>query len=108
MITIYDELKRAYGNHFEDLFSELMKQKYGLRYQVISTSGRTGDMSVDGVLDYSVAFAVYAPEVYKEKMQFVNLNQILMVLWRREKMGSGEVLKHIILLLKETGQELLR
>lgn len=31
-----------------------------------------------------------------------------MVLWRREKMGSGEVLKHIILLLKETGQELLR
>ena len=67
MITIYDELKIAYGNHFEDLFSKLMKQKYGLRYQAISTSGRNGDMSVDGVLDYSVAFAVYAPEVYKEK-----------------------------------------
>lgn len=67
MITIYDELKMAYGNHFEDLFSKLMKQKYGLRYQAISTSGRNGDMSVDGILDYNVAFAVYAPEVYREQ-----------------------------------------
>lgn len=33
----------AYGNHFEDLFSKLMKQKYGLRYQAISTYGRDGD-----------------------------------------------------------------
>ena len=67
MLTIYDELKMAYGNHFEDLFSKLMKQKYGLRYQAISTYGRDGDMSVDGMLDYNIAFAVYAPEVYKEQ-----------------------------------------
>ncbi len=57
----------AYGNHFEDLFSKLMKQKYGLKYQIISTYGRMGDMKVDGVLNYETAFAVYAPEVYREE-----------------------------------------
>ena len=66
-MNIYDELELAYGNHFEDLFSKLMKQKYGLRYQIISTSGNIGDMKVDGVLDCNIAFAVYAPEVYREQ-----------------------------------------
>ena len=62
-MDIINELELAYGNHFEDLFSKLMK----LKYQIISTSGRTGDMKVDGVLNYEIAFAVYAPEVYKEE-----------------------------------------
>lgn len=66
-MNIYDELELAYGNHFEDLFSKLMKQKYGLRYQIISTCGNIGDMKVDGVLDCNIAFAVYAPEVYREQ-----------------------------------------
>ena len=66
-MNIYDELELAYGNHFEDLFSKLMKQKYGFRYQIISTCGNIGDMKVDGVLDCNIAFAVYAPEVYREQ-----------------------------------------
>ena len=65
-------------------------------------------MSVDGVLDYSVAFAVYAPEVYKEKNAICKLKSDFNGFMEKRKMGSGEVLKHIILLLKETGQELLR
>lgn len=100
MITIYDELKRAYGNHFEDLFSELMKQKYGLRYQVISTSGRTGDMSVDGVLDYSVAFAVYAPEVYKEKNVICKLKSDFNGFMEKRKNGQWGSIKTYYFVIK--------
>ena len=56
----------AYGNHFQDLFSKLMKEKYGIQYQPTSSYGNIGDMCVDGVLDYSTAFAVYAPEIYND------------------------------------------
>lgn len=63
---IYKKLKKAYGNHFQDLFSQLMKEKHGMGYQSTSTYGNKGDMSVDGVLDSSIAFAVYAPETYND------------------------------------------
>lgn len=97
---IYDELKIAYGNHFEDLFSKLMKQKYGLRYQAISTSGRNGDMSVDGVLDYSVAFAVYAPEVYKEKNAIWKLRSDFNGFMEQRKNGQWGSIKTYCFVIK--------
>ena len=100
MIMIYDELKIAYGNHFEDLFSKLMKQKYGLRYQAISTSGRNGDMSVDGVLDYSVAFAVYAPEVYKEKNAIWKLRSDFNGFMEQRKNGQWGSIKTYCFVIK--------
>ncbi len=75
-MIVSDELELAYGNHFEDLFSKLMKQKYGFRYQIISTCGNIGDMKVDGVLDCNIAFAVYAPEVYREQNVIQKLRQV--------------------------------
>lgn len=63
---IIDEMKSAYGNHFQDLFSKLMKEKYGMQYKPTSTNGNIGDLCVDGVLNYNTAFAVYAPETYND------------------------------------------
>lgn len=40
---IYGELKKAYGNHFQDLFSQIMKSKYGLSYMTTSTYGKAGE-----------------------------------------------------------------
>ena len=65
-MSIIGELKNSYGNHFQDLFTKLMKQKYGNRYQATATNGKTGDLKVDGVLDFKIAYAVYAPEVFTE------------------------------------------
>jgi len=31
-MSIIGELKNSYGNYFQDLFTKLMKQKYGNRY----------------------------------------------------------------------------
>lgn len=64
-ITI-DELKKANGYHFQNLFTQLMKEKYGNEYQEISTSGPYGDMGIDGILNFNTAFAVYAPEKFTE------------------------------------------
>ena len=65
-MSIYEELKVAHGEHFQDLFSKLMKEKHGIQYQPTSTYGNVGDMSVDGVLNFNTAFAVYAPETYND------------------------------------------
>ncbi len=65
-MSIHDELKKAYGNHFQDLFSSIMKSKYGLNYMATSTYGNAGDSKVDGVLNFTTAFAVYAPEIYTD------------------------------------------
>lgn len=65
-MNLYDELRNAYGNHFQDLFSKLMIEKYGQQYKPTSTNGISGDLKVDGVLNFDTAFAVYAPEVYND------------------------------------------
>ena len=65
-MNIIEELKNSYGNHFQDLFTKLMKQKYGNRYQATATNGKIGDLKVDGILDFKIAYAVYAPEVFTE------------------------------------------
>ena len=65
-MSIIEELKNSYGNHFQDLFTKLMKQKYGDRYQATATNGKIGDLKVDGILDFKIAYAVYAPEVFTE------------------------------------------
>lgn len=61
-----EELRKASGNHFQNLFTQLMKERYGDCFHSTSTYGREGDKHVDGVLNLNVAFAVYAPEVYKD------------------------------------------
>lgn len=66
MMDLLNEIKNAYGNHFQDLFSELMKLKYGINYKPTSTNGSEGDLKVDGVLNFNIAFAVYAPEIYSD------------------------------------------
>lgn len=65
---MFKELKNSYGNQFQDLFTKLMKKKYGHNYQSTSTNGNIGDLGVDGILNINqiIAFAVYAPEVYTE------------------------------------------
>ncbi len=73
-MIVFDELKNAYGNHFQDLFSELMMQRYGLAYKPTSTSGNNGDFKVDGVL-HSTAFAVYAPETYNDNKTIKKLKE---------------------------------
>lgn len=65
-MSLYNKLKNAYGNHFQDLFSKLMIEKYGPQYKPTSTNGISGDLKVDGILNYDTAFAVYAPEVYND------------------------------------------
>ncbi len=61
-----EDFKMTNGNSFESLFHKLMKSKYGARYNEISPHGNIGDRKVDGVLDCEIAFAVYAPEIYKD------------------------------------------
>lgn len=39
-MSIIEELKNSYGNHFQDLFTKLMKQKYGDRYQATAINGK--------------------------------------------------------------------
>lgn len=73
-MSIYEELKEANGIHFQNLFSQLMKEKYGSLYQPTRTYGDIGDMSVDGVLNLNTAFAVYAPETYNDKKTIEKIN----------------------------------
>ncbi|MDY5305546.1 hypothetical protein [Fusobacterium gastrosuis] len=65
-MDIIDELKESYGNHFQNLFTKLMKQKYANGYQSTASNGAIGDLKVDGILDCNTAFAIYAPEVFEE------------------------------------------
>lgn len=66
MGDVLDKLANSYGDNFADLFSNIMKIYYGDRFQQTQTYGNKGDMKVDGVLNDNIAFAVYAPEVYKD------------------------------------------
>ncbi|WP_338945353.1 hypothetical protein KST17_07365 [Fusobacterium canifelinum] len=65
-MNIIEELKNSYSNQFQDLFTNLMKLKYGNNYQSTMSNGKIGDLKVDGVLNFNIAFAVYGPEIFIE------------------------------------------
>lgn len=99
-MNIYNEFKKAYGNHFQDLFSDLMKQKYGLRYQPVSSYGSQGDMSVDGVLDSKTAFAVYAPETYNDQKTISKLKSDFSGFLKHKKNGDWKNIEQYIFVIK--------
>ncbi len=101
-MEIYNELKMVYGNHFQDLFSKLMKEKFGLRYQPISTYGNIGDKCVDGILDFNTAFAVYAPETYKDSNAIAKLKSDFYGFIEHRKNGHWkEIQKYIFVVKRE-------
>lgn len=66
MKDLYKELQEASGTQFQKVFTKLMKKKYKSNYQGTQTYGNKGDRSVDGVLNNTIAFAIYAPEIYTD------------------------------------------
>ncbi|MFF2484741.1 hypothetical protein [Paenibacillus sp. NPDC058071] len=62
---MYKRLKKSDKNHFEDIFSNIMKRINGPNFHQTQTN--PGDKKVDGVLNGDTVFAVYAPETYKDK-----------------------------------------
>lgn len=99
---IYDELKTAYGNHFQNLFSKLMKEKYGMRYQATSNYGNIGDMCVDGVLDFNIAFAVYAPETYKDQNAIEKLKSDFYGFIEHKNRGEwNQIQKYVFVIKRE-------
>jgi len=99
-VSIYDELKDAYGNHFQDLFSELMQEKYGSKYQPTSTYGKVGDMFVDGILDFKTAFAVYAPETYKDIEAIAKLKDDFNGFFKQKEVGNWLFVEKYIFVIK--------
>lgn len=101
-MNIYNELRNAYGNHFQDLFSELMKEKYGPQYKPTSTNGVSGDLKVDGVLNFDTAFAVYAPETYNDSKAIQKLTTDFGGFIALKKNGYWkEIQKYIIVIKRE-------
>lgn len=68
MQKLYEDLKDADGTHFQKVFTRIMKKKYGENFQSTKVYGNEGDKKVDGILNFNIGFAVYAPvDEYKEK-----------------------------------------
>jgi hypothetical protein len=61
---LYKHLKELDGLAFQNKFTEIMKKIHGENFQ--DTQIYRGDKKVDGVLDGNTAYAVHAPEVYKD------------------------------------------
>lgn len=61
---MYKQLKDLDGMAFQHKFTEIMKKMHGNDFQ--DTQIYRGDKRVDGVLGGNTAFAVHAPEVYKD------------------------------------------
>ncbi|WP_142414409.1 hypothetical protein [Hathewaya massiliensis] len=99
-MSIYDELKKAYGNHFQDVFSQIMKSKYGLNYVPTSTNGKFGDLKVDGVLNYITAFAVYAPEIYTDDKAIQKLKSDFRGFMDLKNAGKWEDIKEYFFVIK--------
>lgn len=97
----FNELKEAYGNHFQDLFTELMKDKYGDAYHSTCTQGNIGDMSVDGVLNFDTAFAVYAPEVYNDSKTISKLTADFNGFMAQRDNGNWQTIKQYIFVVKK-------
>lgn len=99
-MNIYDELKTAYGNHFQDLFSKLMKEKYGPLYQPTITYGNAGDKCVDGVLNYDTAYAVYAPETYRDSNAIAKLKSDFNGFMKHRENGYWKQIQKYIFVIK--------
>ena len=99
-MNIYNELKEAYGIHFQDLFSQLMKAKYGIKYQPICSYGNIGDRCVDGILNYNTAFAVYAPEIYKDNKTIEKLKSDFYGFMKHKQNGDWEEIQKYIFVIK--------
>lgn len=100
MMDIYDELSAAYGNHFQDLFTKLMKEKYGIQYQSTSPYGNIGDRCVDGILNSNTAFAVYAPETYKDSNAIAKLKSDFSGFMEHKKNGHWKDIQEYIFVIK--------
>lgn len=99
-MSIYEELKEANGIHFQNLFSQLMKEKYGSQYQPTRTYGNIGDMSVDGVLNFNTAFAVYAPETYNDKKVIEKINSDFNGFLEQREKGNWIKIQKLIFIIK--------
>ncbi|HHW36766.1 MAG TPA: hypothetical protein GXX18_05935 [Bacillales bacterium] len=63
--NLYKQLKELDGMAFQHKFTEIMKKMHGSNFH--NTQIYRGDKKVDGVLlEGNTAFAVHAPEVYKD------------------------------------------
>ena len=99
-MDLYDELKEAYGQHFQDKFTELMKKKYGIKYNSTSTNGKNGDRGVDGVLNSHIAFAVYAPEVYTEQKALQKIKNDFETFMKNKNNGAWGCIDQYIFVIK--------
>lgn len=99
-MAIYKKLKKASGNHFQDLFSDLMKKKYGLQYKPTSTNGSDGDLKVDGVLNYEIAFAVYAPETYNDSKAIEKMREDFNGFIALREKGKWQDIKKYVFVIK--------
>lgn len=99
-MSIYEDLKGANGMHFQNLFSQLMKEKYGSQYHPTRSHGNIGDMSVDGVLNLNTAFAVYAPEIYNDKKTLEKLNSDFNGFLEQRKNGNWGDIQKLIFVVK--------
>ncbi|WP_373262063.1 hypothetical protein [Hungatella hathewayi] len=96
------ELEKAYGNHFQDLFSQLMKEKHGMAYQPTCTYGNIGDMSVDGVFNSTIAFAVYAPEIYNDNKTLAKMREDINGFLEQRSNGNWQnITKYVFVIKKE-------
>lgn len=99
-MSIYEALKEANGMHFQNLFSQLMKEKYGSLYKPTRTHGNIGDMSVDGVLNFNTAFAVYAPETYNDKKTLEKINFDFNGFLKQRENGKWVLIQKLIFIIK--------
>lgn len=99
-MDIYKDLQSAYGNHFQDLFTKLMKQKYGFNYQQTSTYSSYGDMKIDGILNFSIGFAIYAPEIYKEDNVITKIKSDFKGFIQHKQNGSWKNINKLFFVIK--------
>lgn len=101
-MSLYEELKNTSGSQFQDVFSKLMKEKYGMAYQSTSSYGNIGDMKVDGILNFNIAFAVYAPQSYNDKNVMVKLKSDFYGFLKHRNEGNWkEIQKYVIVIKRE-------
>lgn len=96
----YNDFLEEHGTQFENLFSDLMRERYGNDYQPTSTNGPDGDLSVDGVLSFETAFAVYAPECYSDSKTCSKLRHDFEGFLERRNKGYWKFIKQYIFVVK--------
>ena len=99
MIKI-EELKKSSRNHSQDLFTDFMKEIYGNRYQSTYAAGRIGDMKVDGVLDNTIAYAVYAPDTYHDNKAILKIKKDFEGFLTQREIGNWKNIKNLTFVIK--------